>query len=165
MPGPFIKFFQNSLGNKGLYNILDAYSDKSATAVCTLAFVPQVHGDPVVFQGIIEGRLVSPDDPEFHGKSKEQGFGWDSIFIPEGYEVPFSEMSLEEKCKISHRGEAVRQWVKFMELNEVRRSGERREEFHIGEDMAIAGRVMEAMEKTVSKMVKSTLNFFNELSS
>jgi len=118
MPGPFIKFFQTSLGNNGLYKILEAYEDKSATAVCTLAFVPQVHGDPVVFQGVIEGRLVDPDDPDFHGSSSSQGFGWDSIFIPQGYDVPFSEMSLEEKCKISHRGEAVRQWASFMELNE-----------------------------------------------
>ena len=32
MPGPFIKFFQTSLGNNGLYKILEAYEDKSATA-------------------------------------------------------------------------------------------------------------------------------------
>jgi inosine triphosphate pyrophosphatase len=40
MPGPYIKWFQERLKSEGLWRILAAYEDKSATAVCTLAFCP-----------------------------------------------------------------------------------------------------------------------------
>jgi non-canonical purine NTP pyrophosphatase (RdgB/HAM1 family) len=46
MPGPFIKWFQNTLKSEGLYNLLLAYPDKSAEAICTLAFCPYPHADP-----------------------------------------------------------------------------------------------------------------------
>ena len=60
MPGPYIKWFQNSLGSEGLYKILHAYEDKSATAVCTLAFCPFPHADTVLFTGTIKGTIVEP---------------------------------------------------------------------------------------------------------
>ena len=143
------KFFQKSIGNKGLYSILSAYPDKTATAVCTLAFCPAPHGDPVVFQGVVEGRLVDPDDAGYHGPGGARrgggGFGWDAIFVPLGHDRPFSEMTLEEKCGISHRGEAVRQWAKWMELNEealVRRESEGAKELrgHKGFNFEVDGK-------------------------
>ena len=60
MPGPYIKWFQQSLGSEGLYKILNAYEDKTATAVCTLAFCPYPHADPVLFTGTIVGKIVEP---------------------------------------------------------------------------------------------------------
>ena len=150
MPGPFIKFFQKSIGNKGLYDVLRAYPDKTATAVCTLAFSPAVHGDPVIFQGVVEGTLVDPDDVKYHPTkgdkdADEKGFGWDTIFVPKGYNHPFSEMSLEEKCAISHRGEAVRQWSRWMLLNKevlMKRDADGVEELrgHVGFDFMMDGR-------------------------
>lgn len=60
MPGPYIKWFQDKLQCQGLYNILAAYDDKSATAVCTLAFCPAPHADPVLFTGECRGTIVPP---------------------------------------------------------------------------------------------------------
>lgn len=60
MPGPFIKFFQQKLKSEGLYKLLLAYEDKSAAAVCTLAFCPYPHADPVLFTGTTTGRIVEP---------------------------------------------------------------------------------------------------------
>mmetsp|Transcript_9016 Transcript_9016/g.19063 ORF Transcript_9016/g.19063 Transcript_9016/m.19063 type:complete len:283 (+) Transcript_9016:52-900(+) len=60
MPGPFIKWFQDKLGCEGLYKILIGYEDKSATAVCTLAFCPYPHADPVLFTGKCKGKIVEP---------------------------------------------------------------------------------------------------------
>mmetsp|Transcript_17848 Transcript_17848/g.41291 ORF Transcript_17848/g.41291 Transcript_17848/m.41291 type:complete len:93 (-) Transcript_17848:319-597(-) len=60
MPGPYIKWFQDSLKSEGLYKILNAYEDKTATAVCTLAFCPYPHADPVLFTGSTEGTIISP---------------------------------------------------------------------------------------------------------
>lgn len=49
-----------ALKPKGLYNILIGYEDKSATAVCTLAFCPYPHADPVLFTGRCTGTIVEP---------------------------------------------------------------------------------------------------------
>ena len=104
-----IKWFQETLKSEGLYNILAAYEDKSATAICTLAFCPYPHADPVLFTGTIDGTIIAPVPGE--------GFGWDSIFVPEGHDAPFSTMTTEQKNQLSHRGKAVRQWAKWLGRN------------------------------------------------
>ncbi|EIM77043.1 putative deoxyribonucleoside-triphosphatase [Nitritalea halalkaliphila LW7] len=57
---------------------------------------------------------------EAHGHILEElrgtdGFGYDPLFVPEGQERTFAEMSMEEKNQISHRGKAVRQLVDFFQ--------------------------------------------------
>lgn len=108
--GPYIKWFQNTLKSEGLYNLLLAYDNKRAAAVCTLAFCPYPHADPVLFTGRTEGTIVKP----LPGK----GFGWDSIFVPDGADRPFSMMTTEEKNSFSHRGKAVRQWADWLGVNQ-----------------------------------------------
>jgi len=110
MPGPYIKWFQQSLGSEGLYKILNAYEDKSATAVCTLAFCPYPHADTVLFTGSTRGKIVKPVEG--------RNFGWDSIFVPDGKTQPFSTMTIEEKNKLSHRGKAVRKWADWLGMNQ-----------------------------------------------
>ena len=110
MPGTFIKFFQQKLKSEGLYRILQDYDDKTAEAVCTLAFCPAPHADPVIFTGRTKGTIIAPVEG--------RGFGWDSIFVPdEGNGEPFSCMTTEEKCEVSHRGKAVRQWADWLGKN------------------------------------------------
>ena len=103
--------FQDRLKSEGLYRILQDYDDKSAEAVCTLAFCPAPHADPVIFTGRTKGTIVAPVEG--------RGFGWDSIFVPdEGDGKPFSCMTTEEKCEVSHRGKAVRQWAEWLGKNQ-----------------------------------------------
>jgi inosine triphosphate pyrophosphatase len=112
MPGPYIKWFQERLKSEGLYNILAAYEDKSATAVSTLAFCPAPHADPVLFTGEVHGTIVEPVEG--------LGFGWDSIFAvtgPDGGTRTFSSLTTEEKNVVSHRGSAVRQWATWLSVN------------------------------------------------
>lgn len=52
--------------------------------------------------GIVEGYIR-------HQRSGEQGFGYDPVFQPEGYDKTFAEMTLEEKNRISHRAQAFHQ--------------------------------------------------------
>lgn len=57
-------------------------------------------GHKVVARGECEGRILT----EVRGAG---GFGYDPIFVPEGYDISFGEMSPEEKNKISHRAKAL----------------------------------------------------------
>lgn len=57
------------------------------------------------FEGKIHGKLTFP-------ARGEKGFGYDPIFIPNGYDTTFAEMSSEEKHKISHRYEAMKLFMK-----------------------------------------------------
>jgi len=111
MPGPYIKWFSQKLGNEGLYNILQAYEDKSATAVCTLAFCSYPHADPVLFTGETKGKIVKPT-------STVKGGGWDAIFVPDTQDKSFSEMNITEKNRVSHRGKAVRKWADWLATNQ-----------------------------------------------
>lgn len=59
------------------------------------------------FEGIVEGVIIT----ERHGK---EGFGYDPVFLPDGYKQTFAEMPLIEKNKISHRARAVNKLVDFL---------------------------------------------------
>lgn len=104
LPGPYIKWFMKSIGHEGLNNLLAAYDDKSAEAVCTFGFSKGPGHEPILFQGKTEGKIVPARGPA--------NFGWDPIFEYEG--KTYAEMDPAEKNKISHRYKAlekVRQWV------------------------------------------------------
>ncbi|KAJ4306523.1 nucleoside triphosphate pyrophosphohydrolase ham1 [Collariella sp. IMI 366227] len=71
--------------------------DKSAKAVCTFGYSPGPGHEPILFQGITDGKIVPPRGPAF--------FGWDAIFEYEGQ--TYAEMDKTEKNKVSHRGRAL----------------------------------------------------------
>lgn len=59
------------------------------------------------FEGIVEGKIL--ENPR-----GTQGFGYDPVFVPDGFTQSFAEMSAEQKNKISHRGRAIEKLVKFL---------------------------------------------------
>ncbi|MCP1385418.1 RdgB/HAM1 family non-canonical purine NTP pyrophosphatase [Runella salmonicolor] len=85
---------------------LKSESDRSARFKTVITLV--VQGKVYQFEGIITGQLLK----EQRGS---QGFGYDPIFVPDGYERTFAEMSIEEKGKISHRSRAFAQLVDFLQ--------------------------------------------------
>lgn len=66
-----------------------------------------INGEQHLFTGIINGKIIDE-------KIGTNGFGYDPIFVADGYEKTFAELSMEEKSSISHRGKAVRQLVDFL---------------------------------------------------
>ena len=84
---------------------LAPFSDRAAQFKTVVALV--INGKLSTFEGIIEGEITS----EKHGKD---GFGYDPIFKPNGYEITFAEMPLSEKNNISHRGRAVKKLIDFL---------------------------------------------------
>ncbi|MCB1532655.1 MAG: RdgB/HAM1 family non-canonical purine NTP pyrophosphatase [Alphaproteobacteria bacterium] len=77
--------------------------DRRAAFICALALAwPDGHVE--CFEGRVEGHVIWP------GRGAK-GFGYDPIFVPEGYDITFAEMDPAEKHRISHRADAFRKLV------------------------------------------------------
>ena len=66
-----------------------------------------LEGEMHLFNGVLEGEIA------LH-RSGSEGFGYDPIFIPDGYTKTLAEISLDEKNAISHRGKAIRALAEFL---------------------------------------------------
>lgn len=71
------------------------------------AIALNIQGKQFIFEGICEGTILT----EKRGKS---GFGYDPIFMPDGFNTSFAEMDMNEKGNISHRGKAIEKLVTFL---------------------------------------------------
>lgn len=80
-------------------------SDRSAYFMTVIAL--WINNEMHTFEGRVEGTILF----ESHG---DQGFGYDPIFRPDGYERTFAEMSPEEKNALSHRGRALKKMIDFL---------------------------------------------------
>jgi XTP/dITP diphosphohydrolase len=66
-----------------------------------------LNGNEYLFEGIVKGRISDKSE----GNS---GFGYDPVFIPDGFDISYAQMTPELKNSISHRGIAVRKLVEFL---------------------------------------------------
>ncbi len=66
-----------------------------------------LNGQEHLFEGEVRGTIL-------HEEAGDGGFGYDPLFVPDGYESTFAQMTLEEKGAISHRGAAVRKLTEFL---------------------------------------------------
>ena len=103
MPGPLIKWFLKGLGVKKIYELCKLYKDYDAEAKSTIGYT---NGKELVyFEGIVKGKIVEPREGS--------DFGWDPIFVPEGNNKAFCEMTKEEKNLVSHRGRALKKFKEY----------------------------------------------------
>ncbi|SER71768.1 non-canonical purine NTP diphosphatase [Pedobacter rhizosphaerae] len=65
------------------------------------------NGENHIFEGVIEGTIRTE-------KTGAKGFGYDPIFQPDGYDITFAEMEMEQKNKISHRAIALKKMIDFL---------------------------------------------------
>lgn len=78
---------------------------RTAHFACVIALANPLTGENIAVRGTCEGRIAHAEDD---GGS---GFGYDSIFIPQGYSASFSRIPPDEKNRISHRGQAAQRII------------------------------------------------------
>ncbi len=105
LPGPFIKWFAVELGIDGLCRLLDKSTER--TAVASVQFGLYDGQSFQVFSGAREGSIA----PTPRGSN---GFGWDSIFIPGGYDRTWAEMTDDESRETSMRTIALKKLAVYL---------------------------------------------------
>lgn len=95
--------------NDNMDKLLQNLKEKSnRTAQFKTVIALNLDGNQTLFTGIIKGKIV-------HNKMGTNGFGYDPLFVADGYSKTFAELTIEEKSGISHRGLAVKQLVDFLQ--------------------------------------------------
>jgi len=85
---------------------LQGIENRSAAFKTVIALVG-LTDKPLLFEGIVKGSITND-------KQGAKGFGYDPVFMPEGYSITFAQMSLDEKNKLSHRSKAVKKFAEWL---------------------------------------------------
>ncbi len=105
LPGPFIKFFLDQMSFETICGLVKDKS-RNCTARCVFGYYD---GDRLeLFEGSLKGRV--PETP-----AGDKGYGWDPIYIPEGYSVTRAELSEEDDRKTYLQIKPFEHLKKFLE--------------------------------------------------
>jgi inosine triphosphate pyrophosphatase len=104
LPGPLVKWYLQTVGDKGIWQMIYSFADKSASAICTIGYSD---GQKIeFFEGVVTGTIVEP--------TIDSHFGRDALFQSDGFDKTFAAMTKEEKNAVSHRGKALRLLEKYL---------------------------------------------------
>lgn len=92
--------------DKLLHN-LTGKSERGAQFRTVIALL--IGEDTRLFEGIVRGTIIDE-------RRGEGGFGYDPIFVPEGYDLTFAQLGSKVKNHISHRAKAVKQLAEYLKL-------------------------------------------------
>lgn len=107
LPGPFVKFFEECVDDQGIYRMARGLQPEGELTGRAKVIIGLLNGQAIeFFEGVMEGT--------FHEQQGE-GWGFDRIFIPEGYDQRMGTLGLGAKAKISHRAKAVRSLGVYLE--------------------------------------------------
>lgn len=110
-PGVYSARYAGEHGNSEenmslLLKNLEGKKDRKAQFRTVATFI--VDNTPYVFSGVVRGEIIAK-------KKGTEGFGYDPIFIPAGFNTTFAEMTNKEKGLVSHRGIAISKFAKYFE--------------------------------------------------
>lgn len=90
-----------------LLDALAGIPDEQRTArfVCVIVLAHRHSGETTAVEGVCEGRIARAE------AGGEHGFGYDAVFIPQGYDLPWGLIPMDYKNRISHRGQAAQKIV------------------------------------------------------
>ncbi|MBQ8863683.1 MAG: non-canonical purine NTP diphosphatase [Rikenellaceae bacterium] len=94
-----------------LLHNLEGVENRAAQFRTVVALI--IEGEEYLFEGVVRGRIIDE-------RRGEGGFGYDPVFVPEGEELTFAEMSAEAKNAISHRGRAIARLAEWFAANNVK---------------------------------------------
>ncbi|CAB50597.1 XTP/dITP diphosphatase [Pyrococcus abyssi] len=106
-PGVYSSYVYKTIGLDGILKLMEGIEDRKAYFKSVIGYYD---GDVHIFSGVTWGRIANE-------KRGEGGFGYDPIFIPEGSEKTFAEMTTEEKNSLSHRGKALKAFFDWLKEN------------------------------------------------
>jgi non-canonical purine NTP pyrophosphatase (RdgB/HAM1 family) len=106
LPGPFIKWFHEELGDSGICRLVDGLGHRRAHVSIMYALYDgeEMH----IFESHVPGQVA----PEPRGTN---GFGWNALFIPEGSTKTYAEMTDEEVRPYSIRAQAIEKLKDFLD--------------------------------------------------
>ena len=92
-----------------MQKVLENLKGKNDRSACFRTCIALKTGNnEYLFEGKIEGEIITE-------KKGESGFGYDPIFVPDGYTQTFAELGNDIKNKISHRALAVKKLINFLQ--------------------------------------------------
>jgi non-canonical purine NTP pyrophosphatase (RdgB/HAM1 family) len=106
LPGALVAWFLDKLGPAGILKQMEGVDDRSASVSTAIGYADEdgVH----VFLGVVRGSISER-------MAGENGFGYDPIFIPEGQNRTYAEMTSDEKNKVSMRQIALKKLANFLD--------------------------------------------------
>jgi XTP/dITP diphosphohydrolase len=110
-PGVYSARYSGELKNPAanrqkLLRALDGKEDRSACFRTVAALIRE--GKEYLFEGIVNGKIITEE-------KGSAGFGYDSVFVPEGYVQTFAELGMDIKNAISHRAMAINKLKQFLD--------------------------------------------------
>lgn len=105
LPGTFIKFFIHELGLEKICRLADISDDRSAIGRTAYGYCDE--NGVQVFEGWINGSI--PEHP-----LGESGFGWDPVFIPEGYKVSRAQLSEDDYQRVYLQIKPIKQLAEYL---------------------------------------------------
>ncbi len=92
--------------NRLLLKNMEGKTDRRARFRTVISLI--LDGEEHLFEGVVEGRIIDHE-------VGTGGFGYDPMFVPDGYDRTFAEMTADEKNAISHRGRAVKKLAAYLQ--------------------------------------------------
>lgn len=108
LPGPYIRAFLESIGPKGLAELIHHYPNRRCSVVCQIAY-KESPTKQHIFEGTLHGTIVPP-----RGERLTHTHSWNAIVQPDGFEQTFAEMTLLESSRISARSLALSKFKKHI---------------------------------------------------
>ena len=107
-PGTYSSYVQDTLGNKGILKLMSDVEDRYAEFRSAVGFCTP-NTEPEIFLGTVCGNIGQLE-------KGNNGFAYDPLFKPEGYEQTFGELSINEKNKFSHRRRSLEKFASWYKL-------------------------------------------------
>lgn len=109
-PGVHSKRFagENSTDELNMKKLLECMEEsKNRNARFRTVIALNINNQVITFTGVCEGEILKQ-------RRGNNGFGYDPIFLPKGYNNSFGEMSIIEKNEIAHRSKAVKKLINYL---------------------------------------------------